>query len=87
MSLSLALFCIATFAPPATAITHVTVIDGTGAAAKADQTILIEGDHIQSVGASSTTKVSASTKVIDGTGKFVMPGLWDIFESGDTIHY
>jgi imidazolonepropionase-like amidohydrolase len=57
------------------AITHVTVIDMTGAPAKPDQTVVIEGNRIKSVGRGAAP---AGATVIDGTGKFLIPGLWDM---------
>src|SRR5215469_15943681 len=42
---------------PVVALTHVRVIDGTGAAAKDNQTIVISGDNIQSVGDASSASV------------------------------
>jgi hypothetical protein len=60
------------------AITHVTVIDATGAAAKKDMTVLIAANRIAYVGPSAHTQFAAGTREIDGTGKFLIPGLWDM---------
>ena len=59
------------------ALTHVTVIDGTGAAARADQTVLLSADRIMSVGPSATVRIPNGTRTIDGDGRFLIPGLWD----------
>jgi len=59
---------------PVVAITHVKLVDGTGTAAKADQTILIRGDKIASVGPAASVTVPSGARVIDGTGKTVIPG-------------
>lgn len=59
----------------AIAITHVRVIDGTGAAAKPDQTVILRGDTIAAMGPSASTTVPDGATVIDGTGKSLMPGL------------
>jgi len=60
------------------AIEHVTVINpGTGKS-QPDTTIVIHGAGIVSVVPSNHLKLPASTKVINGTGKFVIPGLWDM---------
>ncbi|MCC6344311.1 MAG: amidohydrolase family protein [Bryobacterales bacterium] len=56
-------------------ITHVTVIDGTGAAPKPDRTVLIEGGRIRSIG---NGRVPKDARVIDGTGRYLIPGLWDM---------
>jgi imidazolonepropionase-like amidohydrolase len=74
-------------APPAIAaaheskplvITHVTVIDATGAPAAPDRTIVVTGDRITEIGRSDATKAPRDALVIDATGKFVIPGLWDM---------
>ena len=70
-----------------TAITHVTVIDMTGAAPKADQTVVIRGNRIASVGKGAAP---SGARVIDGRGKFLIPGLWDMhvhltIPGGETI--
>jgi len=60
------------------AIEHVTVINpGTGRS-QPDTTIVIHGPGIVSVVPSKHLKLPASTKVISGNGKFVIPGLWDM---------
>jgi imidazolonepropionase-like amidohydrolase len=60
---------------PVIAITHARVIDGTGTSARNDQTILIRKGKIESVGA---VDVPADARVIDATGRSVMPGLIDM---------
>ena len=60
------------------AITHVTVINPGDAKPQPGMTIVIRGSEIVSVGKTETLKVPASAKVIDGAGKFVIPGLWDM---------
>src|SRR3954453_23601011 len=60
---------------PTIALTHGRVIDGTGAAAKADQTVIIADGKIQSVADSASARVPDGAKVIDLTGKSVIPGL------------
>jgi len=57
------------------ALTHVRVIDGTGAPASPDQTVVISGGKIQSVGPSSSAKVPEGAKVLDLAGRSVTPGL------------
>ena len=60
------------------ALTHVTVIDVTGGPARRDTTVLIAGDRITAIGVSANISVPADAKVVDGTGKFLIPGLWDM---------
>jgi imidazolonepropionase-like amidohydrolase len=65
--------------PPAKlAITHVTLIDATGRPAQPNQTILIEGSRITAVGESARIKIPKTARTIDASGKFLLPGLWDM---------
>ncbi len=63
---------------PDLAFTHVTLINPGASHPQHDMTILIHGDTIVSVGRSSAAKLPSSAKVIDATGKYVIPGLWDL---------
>ena len=56
------------------AITHVTVIDTNGGPTRRDVTVVIRDDRIAEV----TDKIVGATKTIDGRGKFLIPGLWDM---------
>ena len=60
------------------AITDVTVIDGTGGAASPHMTVVIGGGKIIAVDSLSRAIVPARAQVIDGRGKFLIPGLWDM---------
>jgi imidazolonepropionase-like amidohydrolase len=60
---------------PVVALAHVRVIDGTGAAARDDQTIIIADGKIQSIGPSSSATVPANSQVLDLKGYTVLPGL------------
>ena len=62
------------------ALTHARVIDGTGAAPKADQTLIVRDGIIERVGPSASTPVPAGMTSIDLTGKSVMPGLVMVHE-------
>src|SRR3954462_13564539 len=57
------------------ALTHIRVLDGTGAAARDDQTIVISGGKLASIGPSTSTPAPQGAQVIDSTGRTVMPGL------------
>jgi imidazolonepropionase-like amidohydrolase len=59
-------------------ITHVTVIDVTGKPAQPDQTVVIRGPRIVDIGQSKVLTVPKDAQVVDGTGKFLIPGLWDM---------
>jgi cytosine/adenosine deaminase-related metal-dependent hydrolase len=60
------------------AITHVTVVDGTGAAPRSDQTVLVRGRRIADVGPAARVVVPAGARVVAGRGKHLIPGLWDM---------
>ena len=58
--------------------THATVIDATGAPAKRDYTVVITGDRITAIGETPKMRVAPAAQVVDATGKFLIPGLWDM---------
>jgi imidazolonepropionase-like amidohydrolase len=60
---------------PILALQHVRVIDGTGAAAAADQTVVVENGLIKEIGAADRVSVPAGARVLDLTGRSVIPGL------------
>ncbi|MBI4420294.1 MAG: amidohydrolase family protein [Gemmatimonadetes bacterium] len=63
-------------AEPVVALTHVRVIDGTGAAPQEDQTVLIDNGRIRAVGPAATVPVPAAARVMELRGKTVIPGLF-----------
>ncbi len=60
---------------PVVALTHARVIDGTGAPARADQTLVLRDGNIAAVGAAASVTPPAGATIIDLTGKSVIPGL------------
>ena len=60
---------------PLVALTHVRVIDGTGAASRDDQTIVLSNGKIASVGAAAEASVPRDAQVLDLHGYSVIPGL------------
>jgi imidazolonepropionase-like amidohydrolase len=60
------------------AIENVTVIDATGAPARPDMTLIVKGTRIAAVTPAASARVSRNARVIDGRGKFLIPGLWDM---------
>jgi imidazolonepropionase-like amidohydrolase len=57
---------------------HVTVIDATGAPAKADMTVVIKGELITALGKADSVRIPDEAQVVDATGKFLIPGLCDM---------
>ncbi len=72
----IALTCIISAPAQTTIITDVTVIDATGAPAKPHQSVLVRNGRIAAIGAKVSAPKSATR--IDGAGKFLIPGLWDM---------
>jgi imidazolonepropionase-like amidohydrolase len=60
-----------------TAIVGATVIDGNGGPPLADATIVIRGEQIVSVGARRSVTVPPGAQLVDGTGRYAVPGLID----------
>lgn len=60
------------------AITHVGVVDVERARLLADHAVLVKGDRIVSVRPTAQARFASTTRVVDGTGKYLMPGLWDM---------
>jgi imidazolonepropionase-like amidohydrolase len=60
---------------PVVALTHVRVIDGTGAAARDDQTIVIAKGKIESISDATSANVPKDAQVLDLHGHSVIPGL------------
>ena len=60
------------------AIKNVSVIDMTGAPAKPNMTVVIDGGRITQIGRSSRVRIPKNAKVVDGKAKFLIPSLWDM---------
>src|SRR2546423_14922635 len=65
---------------PVVALTHARVIDGTGAPARNDQTLIIRDGRIAQLGAFTSVAIPAGAQVMDLTGKSVIPGLVMVHE-------
>jgi imidazolonepropionase-like amidohydrolase len=57
---------------------NATVVDVADTGSRANATIVIDGDRIVAIGDPDTTPLPAGAEVVDGTGKFAIPGLWDM---------
>jgi imidazolonepropionase-like amidohydrolase len=60
---------------PAFVLNHVRVIDGTGAAPKEDQAIVVSNGRIESIGPATSLQPPLGAQVLDRTGYSVIPGL------------
>lgn len=63
---------------PSLAIRDVTVIDVAAGIAVPHQTVVVEGGHIVRAGPIGATAIRHGTRVVDGTGMYLVPGLWDM---------
>ena len=70
------------------AITHVTLIDGTGAAPKRNAAVYVEDGRIARIDTSGAApKAEPGLDVLDGTGKFLIPGLWDMHAHYEQVEW
>ncbi|HEU0298760.1 MAG TPA: hypothetical protein VFR37_04880, partial [Longimicrobium sp.] len=74
----LALSPAAAAAQDAVAFTHVSVIPMDRERVLADQTVLVRGGRIVSIGPAASAQVPVDARRVDGTGKFLIPGLADM---------
>jgi imidazolonepropionase-like amidohydrolase len=61
-------------------LTHVELIDGTGSVPQPDQAVVIDHGKITAVGANANTAIPSGAKVIDATGKTLIPGIVGMHE-------
>lgn len=71
------------------AISNVTVIDVARGERVSNQTVLVHHDRIARVGPAATVAIPRAARRVDGRGKFLLPGLWDMhvhaMQSTDTV--
>ena len=60
------------------AITNVTVISMADTVAAPARTVIIQDGRIAQVGSAGAIRVPAGARVVDGTGKFLIPGLFEM---------
>lgn len=58
--------------------TNVTVIDVTGGPEQTNTTVVVSGDRITQLGRTRKIHIPKGAHVVDSTGKFLIPGLWDM---------
>jgi hypothetical protein len=64
--------------PRRIAFTHVTVINPSEISPRADTTVLIANDRIIEVGPARNVKIPRGALVVDASGKYLIPALWDM---------
>jgi len=56
--------------------THATIIDTSGGPNKPDMTVFITPDRITDIKKTGKVNAPKGARLIDATGKFLIPGLW-----------
>ena len=65
-------------APGPTVITHATVLNPGTSSVQTNRTVVITGDRITSVSDAEKFQLPKNARVIDATGQYLIPGLWDM---------
>jgi len=65
-------------APGLTVITHATVVNPGTSSVQRNRTVVITGDRITSVSDADKFQLPKNARVIDATGQYLIPGLWDM---------
>ena len=58
--------------------THAAIINTSGGENLSDMTVVIKGGRITNIKKTEKSRFPEGTHVIDATGKFLIPGLWDM---------
>ena len=67
------------------AFTNVSVVDVTEGTVLPEMTVIVTGNRITNVGKADLLEVSEETTIIDGKGKYLIPGLWDMHTHTSSI--
>jgi len=59
-------------------IRNITVIPMTGASPSTRQSVIVRNGRIAEIGPSARVRVPAGATVVDGTGKYLIPGLFEM---------
>jgi hypothetical protein len=62
----------------AVVIENVAVVDVSAGTVRPHLTAVIEGERIVGLGPQGSLKLPANARVVDGTGRYLLPGLWDM---------
>jgi imidazolonepropionase-like amidohydrolase len=60
------------------AFVNVTVVPMDAPRALTNQTVIVKGSRIEAIGPTATTRVAKRARIIDGSNRFLMPGLADM---------
>ena len=73
-----------TVSAQAVVIRNVNVVDARDSTPRMHQTVVVRGNRIVAV--ERNAPVPAGARVIDGRGKYLIPGLWDMHVHADVVH-
>ncbi|MDQ3040156.1 MAG: hypothetical protein M3R16_10235 [Pseudomonadota bacterium] len=63
------------------AVTHVDVVEVVSSRILPNQTVLVAGDRIVEVAPATRVRIPLAARRVDGNGKYLVPGLWDMYSS------
>ena len=69
------------------AFTGATLIDGTGAPALANATVVTSNGRIVAVGPAAAVRIPDDAARVDATGKYLIPGLWDMHAHYEQVEW
>jgi imidazolonepropionase-like amidohydrolase len=69
------------------AIVGGTLVDGSGAPALPDATVVISQGHIVAAGPRAKVKIPGGAKKVDARGKTILPGLWDMHAHFEQVEW
>jgi imidazolonepropionase-like amidohydrolase len=64
------------------AFTHAAVIDPATGKIEPDMTVVVSDDRVAQVAKTATLMLPAGTRIVDASGKYIIPGLWDMHVHG-----
>src|SRR5947209_4688789 len=62
------------------AVIGAVLMDGSGGPPLTNSVVVTAGDHVRAAGAASTVPIPAEADKIDGSGKFLIPALVDVYD-------
>src|SRR4051812_26588350 len=62
----------------AVVVENVTVVEVATGTLRLHQTAVIDGDRITGVGPQGSLRLPVNARIVDGTGRYLTPGLWDM---------
>lgn len=73
--------------PTITALVGGDIVDGLSDVTKKNMTLIIENGRIKNIGKHSEIEIPENAKIIDVTGKTLIPGLWDMHAHSNQVQW